>query len=118
MTEHRIRYDTCAQTLGSRALDGEIFAHALERNLVVITHDQDFSTIIRTERAGRVLRLRPGHGPATRSIEQFEAALDEEIEDNRPFLMVASGAAPLVRIRIRYLDSAAEEPDRTGDEDS
>jgi len=83
--------------------DRVILERSLTMNQVVVTHDSDFGKIIFTEQIPfmGVIYLRPGHIAAHIHIQTFQAILDQNLDLQPPFMLIAENTGELIRIRLR-----------------
>ena len=83
--------------------DNDIIEYATKNQLVILTQDRDFGTLIHTTNIPFVgiVYLRPGHLSATFHIRTFEAILREVIVIEPPFILVAENNGAKIKLRIR-----------------
>ena len=85
--------------------DITILRKSYSENRIIITHDSDFGTlgILSGEPIVGIVYLRPGHIKPIFTINTFNALLEQKIDINAPFLLVAEILESSIKIRIRKL---------------
>jgi predicted nuclease of predicted toxin-antitoxin system len=89
--------------------DHKILDLAVHENRIIITQDSDFGTDFFTSgiQATGIIYIRPGHVNSSEVIKILDAILNEKIDIEIPFIIVAELIKNKVKIRIRklYFDS-------------
>lgn len=90
--------------LGGSA-DVALIRKSVAESRVILTHDNDFGNlaIAAQEPIYGIVYLRPGHIRGEFTIETLRSVLDQELDIETPFLLVAKRSANNVNIRIRTL---------------
>lgn len=85
--------------------DRAILNYAIERDLIILTHDSDFGTLVITEDSPIVgiVFVRPGHILPSFTIATLKTILAQSLEVRPPFIIVARRVGNQVNIRTRYL---------------
>ena len=85
--------------------DREIIDLAVREERIILTQDSDFGTdfFISGFRATGIIYIRPGHVSSNEVIKIFDAILNEKIDIEIPFIIVAELIQNKVKIRIRKL---------------
>jgi predicted nuclease of predicted toxin-antitoxin system len=85
--------------------DHEILDLAVRENRISITQDSDFGTDFFTSgvQATGIIYVRPGHVNSNEVIKILEVILNEKIDIEIPFIIVAKLIKNKVKIRIRKL---------------
>jgi predicted nuclease of predicted toxin-antitoxin system len=89
--------------------DYEILDLAVRENRIILTQDSDFGTDFFTSgvKATGIIYIRPGHVHSNEVIKILDVILNEKINIEIPFIIVAELVKNKVKIRIRklYLNS-------------
>jgi predicted nuclease of predicted toxin-antitoxin system len=85
--------------------DREILDLAVREERIILTQDSDFGTdfFISGFRAKGIIYIRPGHVSSNEVIKILHAVLNEKIDIEIPFIIVAELIQNKVKIRIRKL---------------
>ena len=85
--------------------DHEILDLAVNENRIILTQDSDFGTDFFTSgfRATGIIYIRPGHVNSNEITKILDILLNEEIDIEIPFIIVAELVKNKVKIRVRKL---------------
>jgi predicted nuclease of predicted toxin-antitoxin system len=85
--------------------DDEILELAIEKHRIIITQDSDFGTSFFQSgfQLTGIIYVRPGHVNSQDVIKIFDSLLNQNIEIDIPFIIVAELVKNKVKIRVRPL---------------
>jgi predicted nuclease of predicted toxin-antitoxin system len=83
--------------------DADLLPIAFKEKRVVVTQDNDFGQIVFTKKVDFVgiIYLRPGHFPADKTIQTFQAILFQNPDLEPPFVLTAHNKGDTIRIKVR-----------------
>jgi len=85
--------------------DLKILHYAYQEKRIVLTHDSDFGelSILHEEPVVGIVYLRPGHISGEFTIRVIKTLLDQSIDIQPPFIIVAAFNQGNLQIRVRQL---------------
>ena len=98
------------QTIWDAGLGGstdlEILGFSQRNQLVIVTQDSDFGTLIYTDKIKFVgiIYLRPGHLSTDFHTNTIKAIINERFDLNPPFILVAENNGKKIKMRLRHFD--------------
>ena len=85
--------------------DVDLIRLSIEKERVLVTHDQDFGALAFLDREPflGILFLRPGHISPDHTIDSLRSMLAADLDLQPPFVVVAENSGTNIRFRLRLL---------------